>query len=147
MRTSLDNSEVHFLPRLGPKGPPQRVGYRVDPDTGCWNWTGYVEAGGYGLASGRRAHRVAWERLVGPIPPGHDLHHKCGNRRCVNPEHLQPRFPREHRGRNGRLTDEQLNTILRMLRAGHDLADIAEATAVEYLRISGLKLGGLFRRV
>jgi hypothetical protein len=28
-----------------------------------------------------------YERHVGPIPNGYDVHHRCGNRLCVNPEH------------------------------------------------------------
>ena len=49
---------------------------------------------GYGMVrtdgrTKRRAHRVMWERYKGKITPGMVLHHKCGNRRCVNPEHLE----------------------------------------------------------
>lgn len=38
----------------------------------------------------RVAHRVVWEILVGPIPEGLDLDHLCRNRKCVNPDHLEP---------------------------------------------------------
>jgi len=37
-----------------------------------------------------RAHRFAYELLVGPIPEGMDLDHVCGVRLCVWPEHLEP---------------------------------------------------------
>jgi hypothetical protein len=37
-----------------------------------------------------RAHRAVWEQYVGPIPEGKDLHHKCGLKHCVNPDHLEP---------------------------------------------------------
>lgn len=35
------------------------------------------------------AHRVAWERVHGPIPEGMDLHHTCHARACINVEHLE----------------------------------------------------------
>lgn len=36
-------------------------------------------------------HRFAYERLVGPVPPDHDLDHLCDrHRNCVNPAHLEP---------------------------------------------------------
>ena len=67
--------------------------YDVDPVTGCWNWLRAM-GNGYGVVpTGRthkQAHRVIYERFKGPIPDGHDLHHECGNKRCVNPEHLTP---------------------------------------------------------
>lgn len=79
----------------------------IDDQTGCWLWTGYGAAGGYGRVGykGRQlsAHRVIYEELVEPIPDGlildHLCHsddptcnlgHNCPHRRCVNPDHLEP---------------------------------------------------------
>lgn len=60
---------------------------------GCIEWTGSKFGTGYGkfMVDGKRysAHRWAYERFVGPIPEGMVIRHKCGNRPCVNPAHLE----------------------------------------------------------
>lgn len=70
----------------------------VKPD-GCWDWSN-ANAGGYGMWTQHGvtipAHRLMYRLLVGPIPVGRDLDHLCRNRRCVNPEHLEPVTRREN---------------------------------------------------
>jgi hypothetical protein len=67
------------------------------PVSGCWHWAGAVGRLGYGRLGPRRyAHRVVYERLVGAIPDGHGLHHRCGVRACVNPAHLVPMRQGDH---------------------------------------------------
>jgi hypothetical protein len=65
----------------------------------CWEWRGTVDAKGYGIcwvpggrgtARGFRPHRVAYVLERGPFSYELDLDHLCRNRRCVNPEHLEP---------------------------------------------------------
>lgn len=80
---------------------PGRLWAKVDSSGDCWEWTGAKKQGfGYGLAwfdgKLRRAHRVFYEVLVGPIPPGRDLDHLCRNQSCVNPAHLEPVSHREN---------------------------------------------------
>ena len=64
---------------------------KVDPETGCWNWTLKLR-NGYGKFRGVLAHRLAWEAFIGPVPKGLHLDHVCRNRRCVRPDpkHLEP---------------------------------------------------------
>jgi len=58
----------------------------------CVFWQGHTTKKGYGRATvqGRKvlAHRLVWEQKFGKVPKGHVLHHTCGNKSCVNTEHL-----------------------------------------------------------
>lgn len=63
--------------------------FEVAPD-GCWNWTGRLDAWGYGRLGRRGAHRASYIERVGPIPEGLVLDHLCNNPRCINPDHLEP---------------------------------------------------------
>ena len=78
----------------GPKEGTQEFWGLVDKSGSCWTWAGTVSGKGYGYVrrDGRsqRAHRVAYEMVVGPIPEGLHLDHLCRNRLCVNPGHLEP---------------------------------------------------------
>jgi hypothetical protein len=62
-------------------------------ESGCWEWTGHVQTNGYGQMQVEEAkiavHRLAWMLFRGPIPIDTDVHHRCENRRCVNPDHLE----------------------------------------------------------
>lgn len=71
-----------------------------EPNSGCWLWGGADHGSGYGhVRFNMRAlfvHRVSYERHVGPIPDGMHIDHKCRNRGCLNPDHLEPVTPREN---------------------------------------------------
>src|SRR5699024_2450602 len=58
--------------------------------TPCWIWQGRIDPKGYGRLGWTLAHRLVFEREVGPIPPERELDHLCRERSCVNPEHLEP---------------------------------------------------------
>lgn len=66
----------------------------VDPNSGCWLWTGAVAPNGYGIFKGmeklENAHRSSYKMHVGEIPAGLNLDHLCRVRSCVNPAHLEP---------------------------------------------------------
>jgi len=60
---------------------------------GCWGWSGTLSSEGYARFSldnvSYYGHRVSYELHSGPIPAGLFIDHKCHNRGCVNPAHLQ----------------------------------------------------------
>lgn len=62
----------------------------------CWFWRASCDRYGYGQFKGeayanpKRAHRVAYEQLIGPIPAGAVLRHKCNKPACCNPVHMVP---------------------------------------------------------
>ena len=58
----------------------------------CWIWNGSKRSG-YGAFryQGRliAAHRVSYQLWVGSLTEADVVHHKCANRACVRPAHLQ----------------------------------------------------------
>lgn len=72
----------------------------MDPNSGCWLWTGCINSEGYGQISWggsmQYAHRVNFVRNGGEIPDGHELDHLCRLPCCVNPLHLEPVTHREN---------------------------------------------------
>lgn len=73
---------------------------KTSPSGGCLLWTGYRDAKGYGHIGGggnyERAHRYAWSRVNGAIPPGMQVDHTCWNKACVAIDHLRLATPSEN---------------------------------------------------
>jgi hypothetical protein len=61
---------------------------KVDPVTGCYEWMGGKASNGRGIyTSGGRsvlAYRYAWTMIIGDIPDGMCVCHRCDNPSCVN---------------------------------------------------------------
>jgi hypothetical protein len=69
-------------------------------DTDCILWHKSYRENGYGQTffQGKvtKAHRAAWIKAKGEIPEGMVIDHMCGNRGCVNVEHLRVVTQREN---------------------------------------------------
>ena len=75
----------------------QRMTY-LQNDTGCWIWQGQISNSGYGrVMETREDHRTqmvsaqtaSYHAFIGPVPGGCLVKQSCGNRLCINPEHLE----------------------------------------------------------
>lgn len=62
----------------------------IDPVFGCLLVAGRLDRNGYVLIGLELAHKVIYEREVGPIPEGLVLDHLCRRRNCVALHHLEP---------------------------------------------------------
>jgi len=112
---------------------------------GCWVYGNLT----YGTIKGIGAHRIAYERWVGPIPAGHVVRHQCDNPPCINPAHLITGTPSQnvqdmidrgrHRGFMGRdlidrsaarITPEDAEQAARLYWAGATPSKVAKALGV-----------------
>ncbi len=108
-RAHYERWSRHGDPLEGLLTVEERFWAKVDkggPDE-CWLWTSALTTQGHGVFSLNSktvsAHRLSYEWLVGPIPVGLEVDHRCHSndptcmggvscrhRRCVNPRHLEP---------------------------------------------------------
>lgn len=100
--------------------------FRVSAKTSCWNWCGVINEDGYGHFYMKipnrpiRAHRASYEHFVSPIPKGLTINHKCRNKGCVNPGHLEVMTSSE----NNRLSKSPSANNMKKIRClnGHKLS-------------------------
>lgn len=74
-----------------------RINRLIKHKDDCWEWQGPQTPNGYGKHKAgpgkpeRVIHRILWEHHNDqPVPDGLQLDHRCFNRVCCNPEHLEP---------------------------------------------------------
>ena len=91
---------------------------QIREDSGCWEWQGSLNYGGYGQLNwglGRDhekwvttvAHRYTWKLYQGKIPEGKEVSHLCHNRKCCNPDHLKCETHAKNMARARRRIDDK----------------------------------------
>ena len=85
----------------------------------------------------KRAWHAIYERDRGSVPAGMELHHQCHNPRCVNPAHLKPVTPSEHRKLHGKgsVTPAALSEARRLLALGFSQRKVAAQVGVSRVHL------------
>ena len=129
----------------------------------CWPWTGAISRNGYGSikvnGKAASAHRVAYSLAHGHPPAGLLIRHKCDNRACCNPHHLetgdhvQNARDMVERGRarqgpakgekngNAKLNGEAVARIRELFKQGKTNTAIAKDYGVTHAMISSIRRG------
>lgn len=127
-------------------------GWIVMP-SGCWEWQRGRDEKGYGQTQRggqcQKAHRYVWRQQRGELAPGQQLHHVCGNKACVNPDHLEVLTDYEHRARENRmrLTPDQVVEIRQRAADGEPLFEIADQYGVSAPHVSRVVSGQRFAHI
>lgn len=121
--------------------------------------TGYFVAKINGVR--KQLHRHVYEECFGDIPEGMFICHKCDNKKCINPEHLEVgtheknvqdavdrglyRIGESHP--NSKLTESEVVSIKIMLSSGMKNIDIAKVTNAHKDTVSDIKRGKAWKHV
>lgn len=117
--------------------------FSIDGITGCWNWQGPLNKGGYAISPvtkglSKVVHRSIFILLIGDVPMDKQLDHLCRNRKCVNPYHLEIVSQKENvrRGLSAKLSYTIVKNIHSLYKKGLKQIDIANMFNINQSQIS-----------
>ncbi len=117
---------------------------------GCWVWQSYRVKNGYGQLTFKRrrwlAHRLSFFLCHGELPEGDlQIHHRCANRACLNPEHLEVATPIENR--RAARTKLDSGKVMQIHNLGGTLSqgEIAERFGVDRTTVGQVLRGKVWR--
>jgi HNH endonuclease len=113
--------------------------HRVMPN-GCWEWQGYRGANGYGQVrvngTTRPSHRMMYMLFVDPnVGSDMVIDHKCRNRPCGNPDHLEAvsNMVNQERGLT-KTAKSRTASLTGKCARGHDLSEWGRVRSNGYTR-------------
>ena len=145
--------------------PRERLESRTTRNGECIEFTSRNSPDGYGRLQidYKRflAHRLSYELNVGPIPEGMVVRHKCDNKPCVNPEHLEvgtykdnirdaverDRVAHGTANHKAKLTPNEVREIRRLVGSGMSRRSVAKMFGVSHTAVNHLMQGKNWRRV
>jgi Mor family transcriptional regulator len=122
----------------------QKIEHNVTVErSGCWLWQKACDRAGYGSAtsSGKTytAHKLSYLAFTGAVPKGQHIQHKCANKSCCSPAHLQVVDDRLQDS-SRKLTDEQIEEIYAERNNG-----LANTTKAKKYEVSATTIGKIIK--
>ena len=157
-KTTIKKTSVSPKNRKQQKLPSLKERFEMNVKKGkaCWAWKGSVTGDGYGqiwLSDNvvKKAHRTSFEIYKSKLKTKQRLRNKCGNPKCVNPEHWEilVKKPYVYKGparlsgeKNGRsvLTEKDVKKI-RQLAKRKTYRELSEEYNVSATQISRIVNG------
>lgn len=139
--------------------------YKINQENNCWEWIKPLDKHGYGEiwvhTRKFKSHRYSYILHNGEIPLDRIICHRCGNKICVNPEHLYAgtykdnvadairmrEIPIGEDNYLAKLTNSQVKEIKIKLSQGSRNCDLANEYKVNKNRISAIKTGIIWKHI